>query len=80
MLVGVGGSAKMNARVLDASNNPVSGATPAFQSSDQSIASVSAAGLVTGLRAGVATISATYGGATGTTKATVVTPTSVAGM
>ena len=79
MLVNVGGSAQINARVLDTSNNPVSGATPAFQSSDQSIASVSAGGSVTGMRAGVATISATYGGATGTTKATVVTPTSVAG-
>jgi hypothetical protein len=77
--VGVGGSAQISARVLDASNNPVSGAAPTFHSSDQSIASISAAGLVTGLRAGVATISATYGGATGTTKATVVTPTSVAG-
>jgi hypothetical protein len=79
MLVSVGGSAQVSARVLDASNNPVSGAAPSFQSSDQSIAGVSAGGLVTGLHAGVATISATYGGATGTTKATVVTPTPVAG-
>jgi len=79
MLVSVGGSAQLSARALDASNNPVPGATPTFQSSDQSIASVNANGLVTGLRAGVATISASYGGATGTTKATVVTPTSVAG-
>jgi hypothetical protein len=79
MLVGVGGSAQMKARVLDASNNPVSGATPTFQSSDQSIASVNAGGLVTGLRAGVATISATYGAAAGAANATVVTPTSVAG-
>jgi hypothetical protein len=79
MLVSVGGSAQVNARVLDASNNPVSGATPTFQSSDQSIASVNAGGLVTGLRAGVATISARYGTGTGTTNATIVTPTSVAG-
>jgi hypothetical protein len=79
MLVGVGGSTQMKARVLDASNNPVSGATPTFQSSDQSIATVNASGLVTGLRAGVATVSATYGGAAGATNAIVVTPTSVAG-
>jgi Bacterial Ig-like domain (group 2) len=79
MLVAVGGSAQLQARILDASSNPVSGATPTFQSSDQSIATVDANGLVTGLRAGVSTIGASYGGVTGTTKATVVTPTSISG-
>ena len=79
MLLAVGGSAQIQTRVLDASSNPVAGAAPIFQSSDQSIAGVNASGLVTGLRAGVATISASYGGATGTTKASVVTPTSISG-
>jgi len=79
MLVAVGGAAQLTARVLDASTTPVTGATPAFQSSDPSTASVSAAGLVSGLRAGVVTISATFGGVTGTAKATIVSPTPVAG-
>ncbi|HEV8447404.1 MAG TPA: Ig-like domain-containing protein [Gemmatimonadaceae bacterium] len=79
ILVGVGGSAQTQAHVLDASNKPVSGATPTFQSSDQSIASVNANGVVTGLHAGAATITASYGGVTGSTRATVVTPTSISG-
>jgi hypothetical protein len=79
MLVGIGGSAQIQAHVLDASKNPVAGATPIFQSSDQSIASVNANGVVTGLRSGIVTISASYGGATGSTQATVVAPTSIAG-
>ena len=79
MLVAVGGSAQITARVLDASQAPVTGAAPTFQSSDPATASVSANGLVTGLGAGAVTISATYGGVTGTTKATAVAPTSIAG-
>jgi len=79
MLVAVGGSAQIAARAVDASMATIPGATPAFQSSDPGTASVNASGLVTGLRAGTVTISATYGGATGTTKATVVAPTSIAG-
>src|SRR5262245_43059076 len=79
MLVAVGGSAQIAARAVDASMATIPGATPAFQSSDPGTASINASGLVTGLRAGTVTISATYGGATGTTKATVVAPTSIAG-
>ena len=56
-----GGTSQLTASALDANENPVAGATITWLSSDASIASVSATGLVTGVSASAttATITAT---------------------
>ncbi len=79
MLVAVGGSAQIAARVVDSVGGQVSGPAPAFQSSDTTIATVNANGVVTGVRAGVTTIKATAGDASGATQATVAAPTTITG-
>ena len=79
MLVAVGGSAQIAARVVDSAGGQVNEATPAFQSSDATIATVSANGVVTGVRAGVTTIKATAGDASGSMQTTVAAPTTISG-
>lgn len=79
MHVAVGGTAQISAQLLDSAKSPVSGAAFTFTSSDQAVATVSASGLVNGVRAGTATITATSGGFSANTTAQVVVPTTVIG-
>jgi uncharacterized protein YjdB len=77
----VGQSAQLTANALDASGAPLAGKTFTWQSSDPSIATVSAAGLVTTLAVGTTTVSATTGGVTGTGTFTVTNvPVAVVGV
>jgi len=66
--VGLGGSAQFNAtaRFSDGTSQDVTSQSSWF-SSDATVASVTAGGVVTGVAAGTATISATYAGVTGQT-------------
>jgi hypothetical protein len=59
------GSVHLTAELKDASGNPVSGAAVSWTSSSSAIATVSNLGDVSGLAAGVATITATSGGKSG---------------
>ena len=68
--LGVGETMQLTAVVKDWNGNPVT-ATVAWATSDPSIASVDATGIVAGIGAGNATIAATYRGATGTVSVTV---------
>jgi len=56
---------------LDSSGHPLSGGTVTWRSSDTTIAAVSSSGIVTGLKAGAATISASEAGLTGSGQVTV---------
>ena len=67
----VGGSAQGTATTKDASGNVLTGRTVTWTSSDPSIAAVSSSGLVSGVAAGTATITATSEGKTGTASITV---------
>ncbi len=68
-----GGTVQMTATVTDENNNPVSGETIIWSTSDVAIAAVDATtGLVTGVAAGTATITATNGTVTATGNVTVV--------
>ncbi len=69
--VGVGRTAQLVATATDSTGNTFPGANAAWQSSNPAIASVSSTGLVTGVSAGSATISATAFGGTGTAVVTV---------
>lgn len=63
----VGGATKLNATALTATNDPRSIAVIDWSSDDPAVATVDAAGLVMGVKAGRATIRASSEGATGTT-------------
>jgi len=67
----VGNTAQFSVVVQDTAGNPLSGRTVTWTSSNNGVASVSATGLVTGVGAGSATISATSGGKSGTAMVTV---------
>lgn len=67
----VGSSTTISAAAKDAAGSTLPGRAIAWSSSDAGIATVSASGVVTGVSAGSATISATSGDATGTTRITV---------
>lgn len=69
--VDVGGTLALQATLKDALGSGVAGASPAWSSSDQSVATVDGAGTVTGVGAGSATITAARDGATGTATVTV---------
>jgi uncharacterized protein YjdB len=70
--VAVGGTLQLTATPKDANGNPLSGRTITWQSSDNTIASVNASGLVTGVAAGgPVTITATSEGQSGTAAVTV---------
>jgi hypothetical protein len=69
--VAVGGTAQAAATLRDAAGNELSGRAVAWASSAPGVASVSAAGLVTGLAAGTASITATSEGRSGAAALTV---------
>ena len=62
-LMSIGETVQLTATVLDGNGQPVAGAAVTWQSSDASVATVSAQGLVTAVRNGVARITATSGSA-----------------
>src|SRR5947199_10623698 len=68
----VSASVQLTATPKDASGNALSGRTVTWVSSDTTVATVSASGLVTGKVAGTATITATSEGQSGTSAITVV--------
>ncbi|MFN8669656.1 MAG: Ig-like domain-containing protein [Gemmatimonadaceae bacterium] len=72
-----GKTLQLTATPLDGQGNPITGRTIAWNSSAPAVASVSSTGLVTGIAAGSANITATIDGVVGTTPVTV-TPTPVA--
>jgi plastocyanin len=70
-----GQSVQLTATAIDRNGRPVTGAgTPTWQSGAPSVASVSPAGLVNAITAGVTTVSATIGGIQGNMLITVVAP------
>ena len=79
MLVAVGGAYPVSAAGTDQRGKPIVVSQFTFQSSDQTIATVSAGGSVTGVRAGTASISASAQGVNGTAAVTIVSPTTIAG-
>ncbi len=70
----VGQTQQLAATLKDASGNTLSGRAVSWSSSNSSVASVSSSGLVTGLAAGSAVITATSEGKSGTATLTVVAP------
>jgi uncharacterized protein YjdB len=68
----VGGTAQLGATAQDSAGNPLSGRTITWTSSNGGVASVNGSGLVTGVSAGTATITATSGGKSGSAAVTVV--------
>src|SRR6059058_858719 len=71
--VPVGQTVQLTATSKDASGNPLSGRPVSWGSSNTAVATVSAGGLVTGVTAGAATMTATSGGQSGTATVTVST-------
>ena len=72
--VAPGDTLRLVAEAFDANGHRVDGVEFDWSSSDMSLATVNAAGLVTGVADGTATISATAGDARGTSEITVVNP------
>jgi len=70
----VGATVQLSATTRDASNNVLTGRVVAWSTSNSSIASVNASGLVTAVAAGSATITATSETKTGTSAITVTAP------
>src|SRR5205809_2966603 len=70
----VGQTQQLAATLKDASGNTLSGRGVSWSSSNSSVATVSSSGLVTGLAAGSAVITATSEGKSGTATLTVVAP------
>jgi len=68
----VGQAVQLTATPKDANSNPLSGRTVTWSSDNVSVATVSSSGLVTGVSAGSATITATSEGKDGTSAITVV--------
>lgn len=77
VLVQPGKTSQLSVQVLDDLGREIPNSPVTFSSSDVAVATVSANGLVSGITAGNATITATSGGKTGTAQVTV-TPTPVA--
>ena len=71
--IGVAATQQLAATPLDASSNPLAGRTVTWGSNAPLVAAVSATGLVTGISAGTATITATSEGRNATATVTVVT-------
>src|SRR5439155_1379813 len=71
--VAVGQTAQLTATPKDANGNPLAGRAVTWATSDGAVATVSANGLVTGVMAGTATITATSEGKSGTAALTVTT-------
>jgi uncharacterized protein YjdB len=72
--VSAGSSVQLTATPKDANGNPLVGRTVTWQSSNTSAATVNGTGLVTGVAAGSATITATSEGQSGTSAITVTPP------
>jgi len=70
--VSQGGTVQLTATTRDTLSRVLTGRTVAWTSSNSAVATVSSAGLVTGVAAGSATITATSEGKSGTSAATVV--------
>ena len=70
----VGATTPLTATVRDAQGNVMSGQTIVWTSSNNAIATVSSNGVVTGVAAGPATITATCSGKTGSSAVTVTSP------
>jgi hypothetical protein len=66
-----GDVAPIQARVLDQEGRPMEGVSPTFTSDAPGVAFVDASGLVHAVAPGIATITASYGGATAQTRVTV---------
>jgi len=74
VLVSSGTTLALSATIRDAANRPVAGRPVAWTSANPSIASVSMAGVVTGILPGTTTIVATSGGRTAVVTITVAPP------
>src|SRR5213075_2905071 len=72
--VATGGAIQLTATPKDASGNPLTGRTVTWSSSNTAVATVSGSGLVPGVVAGSATITATSEGQSGTSAITVTQP------
>jgi uncharacterized protein YjdB len=72
--VSVGQTTTLIATVKDAGGNVLSGRTVTWSSSNSSVATVSASGVVTGVATGTATITATSEGKSGSSTVTVLAP------
>jgi len=72
--VPAGGSVQLTATPKDANGNTLAGRTVTWQSSNTAAATVNGSGLVTGVAAGSATITATSEGQSGTSTITVTPP------
>ena len=72
--VALGGTLRLVAEAFDANGHLVEGAAFTWSSSDGSVATVDASGLVRGVGEGKATLTATAGSATGTAEITVTNP------
>ncbi len=72
IMLPVGGTAQLSAQTQDLQGKEITDVSYRWSTSDSSIATVSAVGVVTGVTAGVATITATAQGVKGTAEATVV--------
>ncbi len=73
-----GGTATASAAVVDQNGQPMAGASVAWSSSDESVATVDANGVVTAVAPGTATITAASGGVSGSVSITVSNPTPAA--
>jgi len=72
--VQVGQTVQLTATPKDANGNPLSGRVITWASNNTAVATVSASGLVSGVTAGLASITATSEGKSGTSAVTVTTP------
>ena len=72
--VTVGLTVQLTATPKDANGNPLSGRVVTWSSNNTAVATVNGSGLVTGVAAGSATITATSEGKSGTSAVTVTTP------
>jgi trimeric autotransporter adhesin len=72
--INVGGTAPLTATTKDAQGTTLTGRTVTWASSDQAVATVSAAGVVTSVSVGAAVITATSEGVNGSATVTVTTP------
>ena len=67
-----GGTLQLTATPRDASGNAISGASVAWSSSNNAVASVSGSGIVTGVAPGTDTVTAASGGKSATDRKSVV--------
>ena len=79
MLDAIGATANLQALLRDQHDNPISGRTPSWSSTDETIVQVGTDGRVTAVSEGTATVRAALDGATGEAQVTVAqVPTSIA--